>query len=80
MDTVFSQVLKYISDALKYVINLLPNSPFQLLDNSPIASYLGTINYFIPLDFMVSTMEIWLMAVSCYYLYSAILRWVKAIK
>lgn len=80
MDAVFSQVLKYISDALKAVVNLLPNSPFHLIDNSPIAEYLGYINYFVPFDFIVATLQIWLMAVGCYYLYSAILRWVKAIK
>lgn len=69
----------WLTSALKWVISVLPDSPFKLLDNSPIKSLLPYINWFIPFDFVVSTLELWLAAIAVYYIYSVILRWVKAI-
>lgn len=68
-----------IVKALSWVLNLLPDSPFQTLDTSPIKPYLAAINWIVPVDFAISTMELWLAAVIVYYTYSAILRIVRAI-
>lgn len=72
-------ILSLLKNTLKWVINLLPNSPFTALSNSPIQPYLAYINWFIPFDFIVSTLEAWLVAIAVYYVYSVVLRWVKAI-
>ncbi len=74
-----STILSYIVSALSWVLNLLPDSPFQMLDTSPIKPYLATLNWIVPVDFVVSTMELWLAAILVYYTYSAILRIVRAI-
>lgn len=76
---IFNAIGSFLSKTFKWVIGLLPNSPFKLLSNSPVQPYLAYINWFIPFDFIVSTMEAWLAAIAAYYLYSVILRWVKAI-
>lgn len=76
---IFNSIMKAIKDLLIWVLDFLPSSPFQALDNSPVAQYLPYINWFMPLPFMLSTMELWLTAVAAYYIYSAILRWVKAV-
>lgn len=69
-----------LQSSLQWVVDMLPNSPFQVLDNTVIKPYLPYVNWFIPFDFMLSTMETWLAAVAAYYLYSVILRIVKAVQ
>jgi len=72
-------ILSLLKQALSWVVALLPDSPFKLIDNSPIKDLLPYINWFIPFDFMVTTFTAWLVAIAVYYVYSVILRWVKAI-
>jgi hypothetical protein len=64
---------------LSWALSLLPDSPFQALDASPIAPYLSAINWIVPVGFIIATMEAWLVAISLYYVISAALRWAKAI-
>lgn len=81
---IFSQIWNWIcgllEDALAWIVGLLPSSPFKALDNSVIAEYLPYINWFFPFDFVLATLQLWLVAVAGYYIYSAILRWLKTIK
>lgn len=76
---IFNTIAQFLSQTMKWVVSFLPDSPFTLLSNSPVQPYLAYINWFIPFDFIVTTMEAWLAAIALYYLYSVILRWVKAI-
>lgn len=80
---VFSEIWNWICDTLyellKSIIDLLPDSPFQMLDNSPISKYLVYINYFVDFAFIVDTLTLWLVAVAGYYTYSVILRMIKTI-
>jgi len=77
-------IVKWLGNLLKtslsWVVNLLPGSPFKLIDNTPIKDYLPYLNWFLPFDFVVATLELWLVAITGYYVYSVVLRWVKAIK
>lgn len=52
--------------------------PFLFLDFGPVKEYLGYINYFVPVGFILSVTETWLVAVGVYYAYQAYLRWIKA--
>lgn len=68
--------------ALK-VINLLPESPFVILDElsqSEFYEWLRILNWFIPVNTFVSILEGWLVAVAIYYVYQIVLRWVKVIE
>lgn len=80
---VFGEIWNWICntlyDLLKGIIDLLPDSPFKLLDNTPIQPYLKYINWVIPIDFIVDTLTLWLVAVAGYYTYSVILRMIKTI-
>lgn len=69
-----------LQSALEWVVNLLPDSPFRALDTSAIAPYLKWVNWVIPLNFAVSLIESWLLCVGVYYIYSVVLRWIKAIQ
>jgi len=72
-------VVGWITTGLKYALSLLPDSPFTMISNSPVAVYLGYVNWFMPVSFFISTTETWLTAVAFYYAISALLRWAKAI-
>lgn len=80
---VFGEIWNWLCDTLynmlKSVIDLLPDSPFQMLNNSPISKYLVYINYFVDFAFIVDTLTLWLVAVAGYYTYSVILRMIKTI-
>lgn len=80
---VFGEIWNWICDTLydllKGIIDLLPDSPFKLLDSTPISKYLVYINYFVDFQFIVDTLTLWLVAVAGYYTYSAILRMLNTI-
>ncbi len=76
----FLQVLiNVLGTVLGGLVGLLPKSPFQFASNSQFADLLAKINYFIPIYDFISILELWIVAVAAYYLYSVIARWLKAI-
>lgn len=68
-----------IENALEWLVNLLPDSPFKLLDSTPIQPYLKWINWVIPVDFILNTLTAWLVAVAGYYVWSVVLRFINAV-
>lgn len=76
---IINWLIAALGAVLSFIFGILPDSPIKLIDNSPIAAYLPMINYFIPLDFIVSAAEAWTIAIGVYYIYQTILRWVKSI-
>lgn len=80
---VFKQIFDWLGNALNDVLGwvcfMLPDSPFKLLDNSPLHDYLSYINWFVPVPFILSTISAWLGAIGIYYGYKVILAWIKAI-
>lgn len=71
-DTVYS--------ILQSVINILPDSPFEYLCQIPeVYQIMKWVNWFLPIQFMLSSMTAWLSAITIYYIYSIIMRWIKAI-
>lgn len=80
MVNVLESLMGNLMAALTWVIELLPNSPFQAINNADVEGYLGTLNWFIPIDKIVAELELWLSAVIIYYAYQVILRWVRAVE
>lgn len=76
---IWDWIVNFLSECLEFIINLLPDSPFRMLDNTPIKPYLKYINWIIPVDFIIDTLALWLVAVSAYYVWSVVLRWLKTI-
>lgn len=65
---------------LDTIVNLLPRSPFAaFIDQFAGLPFLGYLNWFIPVRQILIVMAAWLAAVSIFYLYSVIMRWVKLI-
>ena len=77
MISFMSELLNYFAEFLKSVLPLSPfKSYISALESMP---YLGYLNYFIPISAFIAIGQAWLIAIGMYYLYSIILRWIKAI-
>lgn len=80
---VFKQIFDWLggalNDVLGWVLCFLPDSPFNLIEKTPIADYLGYINWFVPVDYILSTLSAWIIAIGIFYGYKIILAWIKAI-
>ena len=63
-----------------FVLAFLPDSPFttvaESISNVP---YLQYLNWFFPVTECIAVFEVWLTAVLVYYVYQAIMRWIKVI-
>lgn len=68
-----------IGVALQAVVLLLPESPFSSIMTSMPDSIIG-LCWLFPIAEIISTMQLWLVAIIAYYGYQIILRWVKAIE
>jgi hypothetical protein len=77
---ILNSILNSLGALLSFAILALPKSPFAILDNSPIAEFLPTINYFVPVNEMIGIGQAWLTAIAIYYIYVIALRWIKAIE
>ncbi len=73
-------ILEWVKSAEVWVQSFLPHSPFTaVLDAMESLPYLNYLNWFIPVPAFIAIGELWLAAISTYYLYSIILRWIKAV-
>ncbi len=71
-------VLIQIADLL---LSFLPDSPFTAyIDAIERIPELGVVNYLLPVSEMIAIGEAWLVCVGVFYLYSAVLRFVKLIE
>lgn len=69
-----------LNQFLDWVLALLPTSPFTaFIESMETLPYLGWLNWFLPISEMIVIGEAWLVAIGLFYLYSVILRWVRAI-
>lgn len=70
-----------VQAAVTWLASVLPASPIQYAAvPETVQTYLGFINYFIPLTAILAILQAWLVAVAAYYVASAALRVVKAIQ
>lgn len=78
--TFINWIIKALASVAKLAVQILPKSPFAYIDNSPIADYIGYLNWIIPVEQMISLTSTWLFAITLYYSVSTLLRWVKVIE
>ncbi len=74
--------LEEVSDVIiGFLTKILPLSPVQnYISYVSSVPYLGYINWFCPVGTCVSIMEGWLACIGLWYIYVALLRWVKAVE
>lgn len=77
----FGQMGDLLNQLLAVIMVALPNSPFQMItQNATVSRYLGYLNWFIPITFMLGVLQAWLIAVGIFYVWQLLLRWLKAIE
>lgn len=73
--------MEIVTKFLDAVLKVLPTSPFSpyiaSLGDLP---YMGYVNYFIPIGKMTKIGLAWLVSVGVFYLWSIVLRWIRAIE
>lgn len=81
VSSIWSGIQNVADGARETIMSALPISPFTAYINQ-IEKYewLAYINWLIPIDQFIAIGEGWLMAVGIFYLYSIVLRWIKAIE
>ena len=81
----FSNAKDWLTDFLNeiqvIIMALLPDSPFRgmILPND-IREILGYINWLVPFYMIGNTLLVWIGAITVYYAYQLILRWIKSIQ
>ena len=80
MAMIYGALIVIVVTVLLGVLGLLPLSPFTEIQNRLDSDLLGHINYFMPIEPMLSVGLGWLTAIGLYYTYTVILRWVRAIR
>lgn len=76
---IINGALNGLVTALNFVLQLLPDSPFQSITLGPVAEYIGYVNWFFPIQEILLFLSVWLAAVLIYYAYTVILRVTQAI-
>jgi hypothetical protein len=78
---IFANLKNFLITVLNAILVFLPNSPFtQYLTVLEDSQLLKTLNWIVPIGTFITIGETWLTAVTIFYIYSVILRWVKAIE
>lgn len=79
--TMFNEITTLLNNLLVFAVSGLPTSPFTFITmNSSVSRYIGSINYFIPISYMVSVLQVWCVAIAIFYIWQVLLRWAKAIQ
>lgn len=72
--------MEIVTKFLNAVLALLPTSPFvSFIDAIEGIPFLSALNYFIPISTFIGIGEAWLVSIGVFYLYSILLRWIRAI-
>ena len=78
---IVTKLAKILNSILGKILFFLPNSPFLYYINNmqrlPVIKYIG---WLVPFQTIIAISETWLLAITTFYIFSAILRWVKAIE
>lgn len=80
---IFVNAINWLIDGLVsgliWIVELLPSSPFLVINNTVITQYLPWINWIIPVFEITVILQLWLYAILGFYLYKAILRFMQII-
>lgn len=79
-ESFYEGIVNLVTKLLVYVTSLLPRSPFAaFIESFETPSYMGWLNWLIPVPTLLQITLLWLGAISAYYLISIVARWIKVI-
>lgn len=81
MANFFIRIINYVisacGSALLWMLDILPDTPFQDPNNVPPTLDLGYITWIIPFPTMILHLTLLLSAIGSYYTLRVIMRWIK---
>ena len=80
VETIINAIIDFACGLADVIMFLLPMSPFSALELAFDNQLLRHINYFLPVGEALNILTAWGIAILGWYLYSLILRWVKAVR
>lgn len=80
MGSIINSGISWLKDMIAGVIDLLPDSPFQIDIPDYVHDIMGYINYFVPIGSMIKILTAWTACILTWYLASLLMRWIKAIE
>lgn len=70
-----------LNSVLGVILTLLPNSPFKAFTTMMHENeFLQYAAYFLPMQQIIAVSEAWLLAITTFYVWMIVLRWVQAIE
>lgn len=77
---IWEWISNFISKIATNLLSVLPQSPFRtFINNFQAPTYIKWLNWFIPVSDILNILALWLTAITLFYLYSIIMRWIKVI-
>lgn len=74
-----NKLIAGLGTAITWAIGLLPQSPFQSIDVSPIAQFMPFINWLVPVGSIITIFTSWCACIAIYYVAAIVLRWLKVV-
>lgn len=83
MDSVLDWMDSLVDKFWNKILDFMPGDPFanfiDQLKYGAISDYIGYVNYFFPVGFLIKSLAAFLSALAVYYSVSVVMRWIKAI-
>lgn len=85
LSELFGQAKEWLTDFLNdiqaLIFAMLPDSPFKgLTVPQDVIKMLKYINWLVPFNLIGKTLLAWIGAITIYYAYQTVLRWIKSIQ
>lgn len=72
-------LISSIGSFIRLLVGLLPDSPFLIVESFAL-DYIDTLNWFMPITFMINLLAYWVLAIGIYYLIQIPLRFTKVVE
>lgn len=73
-------LIKSLVNIANVIFSILPDSPFKSLNSALDQTFLGYINWILPITEMIEILLLWTASIAIYYTVSNILRVIKSIE
>lgn len=80
LNDIYLWLRNFVVTAINAIVSFLPDTPFRVENLSVIGEYAPSIAWCVPISEIITITLAWVTAISLYYGYSVILRFVKAVQ
>lgn len=70
----------FLSGIIQKIVAVLPLDPIQPFINNINFEFVGWLNWFVPVNTLLTILAAWTAAITVFYLWMAIARWLKLIQ